>query len=84
MRVNLFQNRGSVAVIAKGIRNAIGLWFDSPDRLLFTSFGSDRAAVADEQRQCVCGLCVRDESMPRTRCSLFTDGGAAVVVREQK
>ena len=46
-------------------------------------FGSDRA-VADEQRQCVCGLCVRDESMPRTRCSLFTDGGAAVVVREQK
>ena len=47
-------------------------------------FGSDRAAVADEQRQCVCGLCVRDESMPRTRCSLFTDGGAAVVVREQK
>ena len=46
-------------------------------------FGSDRA-VADEQRQCVCGLCVRDESMPRTHCSLFADGGATVVVREQK
>ena len=46
-------------------------------------FGSDRA-VADEQRQRVCGLCVRDESMPRTHCSLFADGGATVVVREQK
>jgi len=37
-------NRGKVAVAAKGIRNAIGLWFDPNHHLLFTSFGSDQAA----------------------------------------
>ena len=46
-------------------------------------FGSDRAMV-DEMRQCVCGLCVRAGSMPQRQCSLFTDGGATLVVREQK
>ena len=47
VRVNLSnERRGSVSMVAKGIRNAIGLWFDPqhPDHLLFTSFGSDRAA----------------------------------------
>jgi len=46
VRVDLVgESRGKVSLVAKGIRNAIGLWFDTehPDRLLFTSFGSDRA-----------------------------------------
>jgi len=45
LRVELVDNsRGSVSIAAKGIRNAIGLWFDPNDNLLFTSFGSDQAA----------------------------------------
>jgi len=41
LRVNL--RSSSVTIAAKGIRNAIGLWFDPNENLLFTSFGSDRA-----------------------------------------
>lgn len=45
LRVELIDNsRGNFSIAAEGIRNAIGLWFDPNDHLLFTSFGSDRAA----------------------------------------
>ena len=36
--------KGRVSVAARGIRNAIGLWFDPHGNLLFTSHGSDRAS----------------------------------------
>ena len=39
---------GEVTTAARGIRNAIGLFFDPSGNLLFTSFGSDRAAGIPE------------------------------------
>ena len=54
--------KGRVSVAARGIRNAIGLWFDPHGNLLFTSHGSDRAsgiagaASADNVPECTLEL----------------------------
>ena len=39
--------------------------------------------VGDEMRRCVCGLCVQTRGAPQTSCTLFAEGGARVVERQQ-
>ena len=45
-------------------------------------FGN-RRGITDEMQQCVCGVCVRTQTTPRTTCTLQADEGMRVVERTQ-
>ena len=39
--------------------------------------------IRDEQKKCVCGICVRTRNMPREKCTVFREDGVTLVKRKQ-
>ena len=39
--------------------------------------------IRDDQKKCVCGICVRTRNMPREKCTVFREDGVTLVKRKQ-
>ena len=61
-----------------GFATEVGVQVRSGGRFL----GRERD-LPDEQKKCVCGICVRTRNQPREKCTLFRDGDVTLVQRQQ-
>ena len=48
----------------------------------FKFLGRERD-IRDDQKKCVCGICVRTRNMPREKCTVFREDGVTLVKRKQ-